>query len=312
MRNLFSIILAIAVVAWIIPASFGAEHGGKEHGGKEHAGKEHAGAAVQAPSNDDIRSAMQNYVTDQSKATGTFEVMDSETGKTRKLNLERVHDRVGKTGDYYYSCADFRDTETGQLLDLALDVADNNGTLSVADVRIHKEEGKERYYSRKMPLQKIENDTSKEELASEQLLLEYLFNSKDHLFNPQSNWANNATYKDGKMVHFDFGEDADNFLRAPTNRDSLIARLQFMSPETIAHLKEKLSELHERFAGEEGKEFFRSIIAASAAPATEVFTSHDAFEKHADLDPVELLHMVLMGRIEGFKKTLDKMGRAEQ
>ena len=140
MRNLFSIISAIAVVAWIIPASFGAEHGGKEHGGKEH-----AGAAVQAPSNDDIRSAMQNYVTDQSKATGTFEVMDSETGKTRKLNLERVHDRVGKTGDYYYSCADFRDTETGQLLDLDLDVADNNGTLSVADVRIHKEEGKERY-----------------------------------------------------------------------------------------------------------------------------------------------------------------------
>jgi len=211
-------------------------------------------------------------------------------------------------GETYYELSNKNDPRGQQVVARML-----KGVLNVADVvTVPDEEGKERYYSRKMPLQKIENDTSKEELASEQLLLEYLFNSKDHLFNPQSNWANNATYKDGKMVHFDFGEDADNFLRAPTNRDSLIARLQFMSPETIAHLKEKLSELHERFAGEEGKEFFRSIIAASAAPATEVFTSHDAFEKHADLDPVELLHMVLMGRIEGFKKTLDKMGRAEQ
>ena len=77
--------------------------------------------------------------------TGTFDVADPETGKTRKLELIRVHDRVGKTGDYYYSCADFKDTETGQMLDLDLDVEDKAGNLSVVDVRIHKEDGKERY-----------------------------------------------------------------------------------------------------------------------------------------------------------------------
>lgn len=211
-------------------------------------------------------------------------------------------------GETYYELSNKNDSRGQQVVARML-----KGVLNVADVvTVPDEEGKDRYYSRKMPLQKIESDTSKEELAAEQLLLEYLFNSKDHLFNPHSNWANNATYKDGKMVHFDFGEDADNFLRAPTNRDSLIARLRFMSPETIAHLKEKLAELHDRFAGEEGKEFFRAIIAASAAPATAIFKSHDAFEKHADLDPVELLHMVLIGRIEGFQKTLGEMGQPEQ
>ncbi|HAH21202.1 MAG TPA: hypothetical protein DCL49_09910, partial [Candidatus Omnitrophica bacterium] len=86
-----------------------------------------------------------DYVLEKSKKTGTFDVHDPETGKTRKLSLVRVHERVGKTGEYYYSCADFTDTETGKLLDLDLDVEHKNGKLSVVDVRIHKVNGKERY-----------------------------------------------------------------------------------------------------------------------------------------------------------------------
>lgn len=137
--------MAISIMLWGSSFVSAAEHGGqsvgKEHGGT--AAHEHGGTSV--PSADDIRSAMQKYVTDQSKATGTFDVLDPETGAMRKLELIRVHDRVGKTGNYYYSCADFKDTETGQMLDLDLDVEDQGGTLSVADVRIHKLEGKERY-----------------------------------------------------------------------------------------------------------------------------------------------------------------------
>lgn len=150
MRNLFHVVLAVVVMAWAVSMSYAAEHGGKEHGGtatKEHGGaaaKEHGGTA-NVPSADDIRAAMTNYVLDQSRATGTFDVVDPETGKARKLELIRVHERVGKTGDYYYSCADFKDTETGQMLDLDLDVEDKGGKLSVVDVRIHKLEGTERY-----------------------------------------------------------------------------------------------------------------------------------------------------------------------
>ena len=122
------------------------EHGGKEQGGKEHGGKEHGGAAIHAePTAENIRSTMKAYVVEQSEETGSFDILDPETDTVRNLTLVRVHERVGKTGDYYYSCADFTDTNTGELLDLDLDVEHENGELGVVDVRIHKASGKERY-----------------------------------------------------------------------------------------------------------------------------------------------------------------------
>ena len=121
------------------------EHGGKEHGGKEHGGKEHGGTTSVKPTADNIRGAMKAHVVEESAKTGTFDVVDPETGKTRKLVLVRIHERVGKTGDYYYSCADFKDVGSGELLDLDLDVEHKDGKLGVVDVRIHKLSGKERY-----------------------------------------------------------------------------------------------------------------------------------------------------------------------
>ncbi|MCQ9206518.1 MAG: hypothetical protein NG740_01350 [Omnitrophica bacterium] len=167
-------LLAVAVLFCLTQASCAAEHGGKEHGGatheqgdkehggktqehggvtqehggvtQEHGGKEHGGANVaKQPSADEIRRTMKNHVLGESAATGTFEIYDAETGVTRKLALVRVHERVGKTGDYYYSCADFTDVNTGEFLDLDLDVENKNGKLSVVDVRVHKLNGKERY-----------------------------------------------------------------------------------------------------------------------------------------------------------------------
>ena len=147
MRKIFNFTMDLSLMLWSYAVVFAAEHEGASVEKKEYGGtatqKEHGGTS--APSADAIRAAMKDYVMDKSKATGTFDVTDPETGKTRKLELIRVHERVGKTGDYFYSCADFKDTETGQMLDLDLDVQDKGGKLSVVDVRVHKVEGKERY-----------------------------------------------------------------------------------------------------------------------------------------------------------------------
>jgi hypothetical protein len=56
-----------------------------------------------------------------------------------------VHERVGKTGDYYYSCTDMLDAGSQELLDLDFDVEAEGGALEVVDVRIHKVSGKARY-----------------------------------------------------------------------------------------------------------------------------------------------------------------------
>ena len=142
--KMFLMVFMVLAIA-LVPAAFAAEHGGKEHGGKEHGGEEHAGTKVSQPSAEQIRAAMNDYVTKESKKTGTFDVYDKEAGTTRKLSLTRIHERVGKTGNYYYSCADFKDTGSNEMLDLDLDVEYKDGNLSVVDVRVHKVNGKERY-----------------------------------------------------------------------------------------------------------------------------------------------------------------------
>lgn len=158
MKKIICFILALVVAVCFTQFSYALEHGGKEHGGgeheehgemehgdKEHGGKEHGGIPAETPTAEDIRQTMKSHVLEQSSETETFDVYDPETGNTRKLSLLKVHERVGKTGDYYYSCADFEDTGTGEKLDLDLDVEDADGELSVVDVRIHKLDGKERY-----------------------------------------------------------------------------------------------------------------------------------------------------------------------
>ena len=159
MKKICCFVLALMVAVCLAQFSYAGEHGGKEHGGntqkekehggtsaeKEQGGTEQKGSGYTEPTAQNIRQSMKNYVMEKSKGTGTFDVYDPEIGKTRKLSLVRVHERVGKTSNYYYSCADFKDTKTGELLDLDLDVEHKDGKLSVVDVRIHKVSGKERY-----------------------------------------------------------------------------------------------------------------------------------------------------------------------
>ena len=133
-----------------------AEHGGHEHGGQEHGGAavsapEQAGTAdVQVapsapPSAEAIRAAIRAYVTQIEATQGALKISDTVTGQTRALKLDRVHERVGKTGSKFYSCADLVDTATGDNVDVDFDVAADGGTLQVVDTRIHKVNGKARY-----------------------------------------------------------------------------------------------------------------------------------------------------------------------
>ena len=119
-----------------------------EHGGKEHAGttQEHGGQVVKVePSAEQIRQAIRDHIASTEQKKGAFTIKDEATGATRTLKLVRVHDRVGKTGEFYYSCTDMRDVKSEELLDLDFDVEAKGGQLKVVDERIHKLEGQARY-----------------------------------------------------------------------------------------------------------------------------------------------------------------------
>jgi hypothetical protein len=113
------------------------EHGGQEHGGQEHGGTQHEGSHMAAPSAETLRQTIRDHIAGKSP----FMIDDTVTGQTRTLEFVRVHDRVGKTGNAYYSCTDMRDVSTGELLDLDFDVMHDARGLHVREELIHKVTG---------------------------------------------------------------------------------------------------------------------------------------------------------------------------
>ncbi len=138
-------VIGIVVGALVVFPAIGAQ--AAEHGGKEHAGQtavQQAPVKVE-PTAEELRQTIRDHITKTTQKQGAFTIKDSVTGNTRTLTLVGVHERVGKTGDYYYSCTDMRDAASGELLDLDFDVEAKAGRLNVVDVRIHKVDGKARY-----------------------------------------------------------------------------------------------------------------------------------------------------------------------
>ncbi len=164
MRQPWVVGLLIGMVGMCPTAGMSAEHGGQEHGGTTTAAtsKEHVGTASPAmtdeavsqepsvpatqaePSAEDIRQAIRSYITEESE-NGAFTIYDEETDADRRLELVRVHERVGKTGDLYYSCTDMKDLDSGEMLDLDFDVEQADVQLEVVDERIHKVNDQARY-----------------------------------------------------------------------------------------------------------------------------------------------------------------------
>ena len=104
------------------------------------------GFAYAAPSAEQLRETIRGFIQKQENGVGNFTIPDPrEKGKLRTLSLIRVHERVGKTGDYYYSCTDMKDVASGDDLDLDFDIADTGEALKVVAVRIHKDNGTPRY-----------------------------------------------------------------------------------------------------------------------------------------------------------------------
>ncbi|MBI3319141.1 MAG: hypothetical protein HYZ89_00930 [Candidatus Omnitrophica bacterium] len=174
--------IVVGVLVCVPAVSDSAEHGGKEHGGQSTATpQEHQGSgagsaptappsrqggegqaqsmsapskaptiptgqvATTEPSPEQIRQAIRDDIHQTEQKDGAFTIKDQVTGNIRTLSLVRVHDRVGKTGELYYSCTDMHDVDSGELLDLDFDVDARTGAMDVVDVRIHKVNGKARY-----------------------------------------------------------------------------------------------------------------------------------------------------------------------
>jgi len=66
---------------------------------------------------------------------------DPVDGKLLRLSSYELHSGIVKKGDFYVSCADFRDQE-GRLIDVDFLVITNQGQLQVSQGIVHSVDGK--------------------------------------------------------------------------------------------------------------------------------------------------------------------------
>jgi hypothetical protein len=115
----------------------------------EHPGVklEPMGPAVTA---EGVKEAIRAYVaTRAGQEGGHYALKDPVLGKTWRLEMDKIHDPVRtfeKDGKrIYFACSDFRSLDGPEILDVDFWLTPVGNGLKVAEVRIHKVDGKERY-----------------------------------------------------------------------------------------------------------------------------------------------------------------------
>jgi len=139
----FALCALVAALFLIAGPSLAAEHP------QEHpSGGSSAGAVPKPLTKAEMSAAIQSYIEKESKKYGGyFEVYDELQKKKLFLKLKKIHDdRLAHVGnDVYFFCVDLADKD-GKVYDLDFFMKRGaRGDLSVTEVTIHKQEGKERY-----------------------------------------------------------------------------------------------------------------------------------------------------------------------
>ncbi len=93
---------------------------------------------------DNIQASMNSFIQQQS-IDGRIYVYDAVEGKLLKLKLDELHSGIVKKGDFYVSCADFRD-ERDRKIDIDFLVRPGDGKLITTQALVHSIDGKKRKY----------------------------------------------------------------------------------------------------------------------------------------------------------------------
>ncbi|MBL1274798.1 MAG: hypothetical protein COB30_001800 [Ectothiorhodospiraceae bacterium] len=91
-----------------------------------------------------IQTAMGEHVQTNTLNTN-YVIFDNQKGHLKKLTLEKLHDGIVRKGDFFVSCADFRDS-SGKLYDLDFLVAKQGDNYRVLQALVHAVEGNKRPY----------------------------------------------------------------------------------------------------------------------------------------------------------------------
>jgi len=91
-----------------------------------------------------IKAGMKSYI-DNRMINSTFYIYDAVEGKLIRLKFLKLHEGIVNKGNFYVSCADFRD-ERGQKVDLDFLVIPDGDSLKTIQAVVHSIDGKKRKY----------------------------------------------------------------------------------------------------------------------------------------------------------------------
>lgn len=93
----------------------------------------------------DIQEAMSQHVKSNT-INNDYVLYDAVTGKLLRLQLDELHSGIVSKGDFYVSCADFKDAK-GNKYDIDFMVAGPKEQLMVYQALVHKDKaGKRKYH----------------------------------------------------------------------------------------------------------------------------------------------------------------------
>ena len=87
---------------------------------------------------------IESYIKIRSK-DGIFPFKDDTTGQIRNLELIGLHPDVQEAGDNYFQCVDFKDIDTGEAVDVDVEVSNTQGVLAAVGAFIHQVDKVERF-----------------------------------------------------------------------------------------------------------------------------------------------------------------------
>ena len=100
--------------------------------------------SIQGATRDGVQAAMNRHI-ESHTIDGRYVMFDGPAGRILRLDAAKLHAGIVKKGDFYVSCADFKNGDAK--LDVDFLVAETGGTFIVADAIVHKVNGEKRPYA---------------------------------------------------------------------------------------------------------------------------------------------------------------------
>ena len=118
-------------------AGDGEKGSGYEHGSEMPNDDVHTNLKI---TKQDMQDVMKKYIAENS-ADGVFQQKDAQSGAVRRLSFAGLHEDLKMKDGKHFSCADFEDLDSGEVLDVDVFIDFTDGNLQVADTAIHKVDG---------------------------------------------------------------------------------------------------------------------------------------------------------------------------